>query len=94
MSIIRDHFKDRGLPSVASREVGRKTLSLFSAFDSQIKIILPVIGFQMFINNEKSKKLLGLKYDRDLDQSLIEMVEAMIEHGILKKGNKKSCQIF
>jgi hypothetical protein len=94
MKIIREHFSDKGLSKVATREVGKKTLSLFAPFDAQLRIILPIIGNQMFINNEKSQKMLGMKYERDLDQSLIEMVQAMIDHGIIKTNEKKMCNIF
>lgn len=44
MKIISEHFKDKGLPKVATREVGKKTLSAFGIFDAQVKLILPVIG--------------------------------------------------
>lgn len=67
MKIISEHFKDKGLPKVATREVGKKTLSAFGIFDAQVKLILPVIGKQMFINNQKSKDVLGLTYERNLD---------------------------
>ena len=49
--IIHDHFKDKGLPNVATREVGYKFMSLVSPFDSQVKIILPIIGIKQYANN-------------------------------------------
>ena len=54
MKIISSHFKEKGLPKVATREVGKKTLAAFGLFDAQVRLILPFIGKQMFINNEKS----------------------------------------
>ena len=34
MKIISEHFKDKGLPKVATREVGKKTLGAFGLFDA------------------------------------------------------------
>ena len=94
MEIINEHFKDKGLKKVATKEVGSKTLGVFSIFDSQVRLILPMLGQKMFIDNKKSKELLGLKYERDLKKTLIEMVDAMIKHGILKVDNSEGCFIF
>ena len=34
MKIIRDHFNDKGLSKIATREVGYKVIKFFSLFDA------------------------------------------------------------
>jgi hypothetical protein len=33
LKVIKDHFHDKGLTKVATKEVGSKTLGLFALFD-------------------------------------------------------------
>ena len=92
---IKDKFKDKGLKKVATKEVGKKTLWVASPLDSQIKIILDLIGREQFLDNQKSKDKLGMKYERDLLFSMEEMIETMLEYKILDNTPKKSkCVIF
>ena len=62
------------LTKVATREVGYKTLKIASFFDSQVKLIMPMIGLEMYTANEKSKTILGMKYERDLLKTMEEMI--------------------
>ena len=96
MAHISEKFKDKGLTKVATREVGKKTLWLASPFDSQIKIILDLIGRELYLDNQKSRDMLGMKYERDLLYSLEEMIQTMIDFKVLDDSPKKGgyCIIF
>jgi hypothetical protein len=36
------------------------------------------------VDNSKSKKLLGLKYDRDIKYSFVDMVNSAVKYGIIE----------
>jgi hypothetical protein len=69
---IKEKFPE--LSKTATKEVGYKTLKVFSLFDSQVRLILPMIGLEVYTSNEKSKAILGMKYERDLMKTMEEMV--------------------
>lgn len=92
--VVAVEFKDKGLRRVPTKRAGYSALYIFSIFDQQIKMLLPLVGKELLMNNQKSKDLLGMRYERDLKQTMVEMVASMIELGILKTSNKTSCTIF
>ena len=74
MDAIYNNFNDKGLTKIARREVGSKVLFFASFFDAQVSLILPLIGIKVNIINQKSRDQLGMKYERDLMHSMVEMV--------------------
>jgi len=76
---------------VQTRRIGYCPLKIASWFDSQVKIILPMINAEIYAINTKSKEVLGIKYERNLHNSLIEMGHSMIDKGLLpdRRGDKK-----
>lgn len=62
---------------------------MVSYFDSQVKHVLPMIGNEFQLSNERSKKMLGMEYRLDLKQSLIDMGYSLIEKGIVPDKRAK-----
>ena len=89
MNIIRDHFYCLGLTRIPTKEVGKFALQAISLIDSQVRLVITIVGIQVQLDVTKSKEMLGMQYERDLDQSLIEMVQSMVEFQIVKpdEGN-------
>lgn len=57
--------------------------------------MLKLIGVYLKVDNSKSRELLGLTYERDLMESIIEMVDSMFEHGIIHDLQaSRGCAIF
>ena len=84
VNFIREHFKDKGLTKIPTLVAGSKLLYLASFFDGTLKFLLPRVGVEAHFDNSKSKELLGMKYERDVSTIAVDMVQAMIDHGILE----------
>lgn len=95
MRQISAHYAGKRRIWAPTRVVGYKTLLPIAMFDSQIWIMLKVIGVRFTVDNTKSREMLGLAYDRDLMESIIEMVDSMFEHGIIHDlPQRRKCAIF
>ena len=49
---------------------------------------LPLIGQRIEPDNKKSRELLGIKYDRNIEQTIIEMGYSVIDHGFVPDRTK------
>ena len=63
--ILDAEFKQYGY-RVQTRRIGYCPLKMASWFDSQVKLILPLVGASVTADNKLSNELLGLNYERDL----------------------------
>lgn len=84
MQIIREHFHDKGLRKIPTRVAGKKTMQAVSVFEPTVKVFIPRLGLEVQVNNQKSKDILDMKYEIPVEQTLIEMVEAMLKHKIIE----------
>ena len=84
MKLIKKHYHDKGLKKIPTFEAGYKLLKLISFFDPSVKLLLPRVGMETHFDNTKSRELLGMTYDRAPEDTIIDMVEGMIEHGIIQ----------
>lgn len=84
MKIIRDHFEEKGLRRIPTREAGVKLLTLIGMFDGTVKMFIPRLGVHVNFKNDKSKSMLGMKYNRNLETTFVEMVQGMLDHGIIE----------
>ena len=75
------------------QEVPTTFLQVYSLIDSQVKLVITICGIEVEVDNTKSKKLLGMEYDRDLDLSLIQMVDSMLAQDIVRP-EESSCVIY
>jgi len=64
------------------------SLSLLSMFIPEIKLIKPMWGKHMLLENRKSIEMLGVEYC-DINRSLVEMVYSMMQTGALKDKRLK-----
>lgn len=87
------HFRPLGLTTITTKEVGYPMLKIFSAFDSRVSLLIDCIDLEVTLVNTKSKEILGMKYERDMREVMIEMVQAMLDLGIIQKSQSK-CNIF
>jgi dihydroflavonol-4-reductase len=87
--MIRDHFHDKGLAKVTNKEAGKKTLQLIALADPSVKMFIPRVGIPVNLNNQKSKDILGMQYETPIKQTLIDMVNAMLEHKIIELDSAK-----
>lgn len=64
-------------------------MKFVSYFDQQIKLLLPYVGKELKIENNRSVKELGIEY-RDLKKTIIETGYSFVEKGVVQdKINKK-----
>ena len=64
-------------------------MKFVSYFDQQIKLLLPYVGKELKIENNRSVKELGIEY-RDLKKTIIETGYSFVEKGVVQdKVNKK-----
>jgi len=95
MTVVHEHFHDKGFPKVATKEVSSGLLRIYQHFDAQVSLIVPILGNEIFCDNSKAKELLGLKFERNLKTTLVEMVQGMIDCGILvPRAPSNNCTIF
>lgn len=88
MSILRSEFSKYGY-KICTREVGYCSMKFVSYFDQQIKLLLPYVGKELNIENNRSVKELGIEY-RDLKKTIIETGYSFVEKGVVQdKVNKK-----
>ncbi|TNV77483.1 hypothetical protein FGO68_gene10332 [Halteria grandinella] len=86
--ILDEEFKQHGY-RVQTRRIGFCPLKLASFFDDQVKTILPLIGTDVVAENNLSKELLGVNYDRwTIKQSLVDMGYSLIEQGLVPEKRK------
>lgn len=58
-------------------------MKLASYFDDQVKTILPMIGVDLVAENQLSKDLLGMTYERSIEDSIIAMGHSLITKGLV-----------
>lgn len=93
MKIISEKFYPAGLTNVATSEVPNAVLQALALVDSQVKLVAQIVGLEVQVDNSKSMRLLDMKYERDLDTSIIEMVESMMHFGVVEASTGR-CSIF
>ena len=76
---INEEFGPLGYP-VTTKETAYCLLKFISFFNSDMKNILPSIGKDFTLVNNRSKEILGIDY-RPSKESLYEMIYKMIEDG-------------
>lgn len=82
-------FKQFGF-RVQTRRIGFCPLKMASYFDSQVKLILPFIGIDLYAENTVSKEVLGLTYDRwTLKETIVQMGYSLIEKGLVPDKRPK-----
>lgn len=47
MNIIREHFYDKGLTTVPTKEVGKVFMQAYSLYDSQVSLVCTIIGIKV-----------------------------------------------
>jgi hypothetical protein len=72
--LIKQNFEDKGLTKVGTGELPSRLIKILGIFDSQIRLIAPLLGVEIYADNQKSKDLLGLTYERNLDDTVVETV--------------------
>jgi hypothetical protein len=88
MAILRSEFNKYGY-KICKRDVGYCSMKFVSYFDEQVKLLLPYVGKEIKIENNRSIKDLGIEY-RDLKQTILETGYSFIEKGVVPdKINKK-----
>eukprot|EP00347_Sterkiella_histriomuscorum_P012343 403368958 len=73
---------------VQTRRVGYCPLKIASWFDTQVKIVLPLINAQFSVENKKSVEVLGIQYNRELKTTIIEMGYSLIDKGLVPEKRK------
>ena len=85
--IFRNEFKKYGY-KIPTTEFPRAAVKLVAIFRSELRLGLPMIGQFIAGNNKKSRELLGIKYDRNIEQTIIEMGYSVIDHGFVPDRTK------
>lgn len=62
---------------------------MISLFDPMVKFMLPFVGVEFTVNNQKSRDVLGIKYDSKFDEIFVQMGYQLIEVGAVKDKRKK-----
>lgn len=75
--------------SVQTRRMGYCPIKFASLFDQQARILIPLLNVTITVDNSPSRELLGIKYERRLRDSVVEMGYSLIEFEIVPDVRKK-----
>ncbi|KAJ5748219.1 NAD dependent epimerase/dehydratase [Penicillium nucicola] len=80
-NVLRD-----GRPAHAERlptwELPNLLVRAIALFRADLRVILPELGVQKLINNEKSKSVLGWK-PRSFEECVLDTADSLVEHGVV-----------
>lgn len=65
------------------------TLKIACIFDKQARLIAPMWGKSLILENQRSREVLGLDYKQS-NNTIVAMAESMIESGLIKDKRKKN----
>ena len=78
--ILKAHFAPKGR-KINTFNLPEVTIRLLALFDQRVKSIAMYLGWEYKISNKKIKDTLGWN-PRPMEQTIIDMAESMIEHGL------------
>ncbi|CDW91338.1 nad dependent epimerase dehydratase [Stylonychia lemnae] len=73
---------------IKDKELSYCTIKIAALFDKSVKLIVPMWGKTLNLENQKSRDILGIDYIYP-QKSVIDMAHSMIESGLIKNKIKK-----
>ena len=73
--------------NIKSGELKYCTLKIAAIFDKQARLIVPMWGKSLVLENKKSKEILGIEYEQP-KFTVCGMAESMIQSGLIKDKRK------